>query len=284
MRELPQNPSIKWRGIFILLTICWSLVSAPAKAATRDLLIFAAASTANALNAALGHYAKETGLVVRASYASSGALARQIDHGAPAALFLSANADWIKWLDGRARLAPGTRKILLGNRLILIEPARDKGITLPIHRNIAGNILRNPRRALAMANPEHVPAGAYARDALKSLGLWDVAASMAVRARDVRAAFLLVERGEAGLGIVYKTDVRNTSKVLILNTFPKNSHPAIEYELAIVKDQDNLGARRLYNFLQSKPAMSNFSRFGFITDPIQARRKIRIDRGLPDSH
>jgi len=275
-------PLRTWRIAAIALV--FSVLNAPVSTAARDILVFAAASTSDALDATLGEYSEQTGVVVRASYASSGALARQIDRGAPAALFLSANPDWAKWLDSRARLARNTRLPLLGNRLVLIEPKPDDNrlrAVHPIYRDIGANLLRHRNQRLALADPEHVPAGAYAKDALTSLGLWDVASAMAVRARDVRAALLLVERGETGLGIVYQTDAKRSSKVSILNTFPETSHPRILYELAIVREQDSPATRRLYDFLLSQPAKKVFARFGFITDPDRFRMK--IDNGLPHS-
>lgn len=283
-RNSPK-PSVKRRAFVAALTVLW-LSAYPASA--RDTLVFAAASTADALNAALGQYTDRTGATVRVSYASSGALARQIDHGAPAALYISANVAWVAWLDERGRLARQSRVPLFGNRLVLIEPksAGIKDFAPPKHLmptpsnargvgDIRSNIMRRHRHKLAIADPAHAPAGAYAEEALKSMGLWKTASAMAVRTRDVRAALLLVERGEAALGIVYRSDADRSTKVRILNTFSQDTHRPIRYHMAIVEEQDSRATRRLYAFLQSLPAKAIFGRFRFDTKkyhgPVKSR-------------
>lgn len=273
-----QKLSTRTRGFVASLAALWVLTNFAEPAFGRDMLVFAAASTADALNTVLGDYTEQTGVTVRASYASSGALARQIDHGAPAALFISANVAWVAWLDKRARLARRSRVPLFGNRLVLIEPkpeeirnpVRPKShFPIPLrhadNRDIRSNILRWHQDKIAIADPAHVPAGAYAKEALTSLGLWKTASKMAVRTRDVRGALLLVERGEAKLGVVYKSDAIQSSKVRILNTFPSDSHRPIRYHMAIIEEHDNGSTRRLHSFLQSLPAKAIFGRFGFNT-------------------
>lgn len=247
--------------------IVCSLATLSDNASARNTLVFAAASTADALNATLARYTEKTGLAVRVAYASSGALARQIDHGAPAALFVSANAAWMTWLDDRSRLARSSRAPLFGNQLVLIQPKRHvvENRAVPVSRDIRENILRRTQYRFAIANPAHVPAGTYAKEALTAIGLWSAVSAIAVRTRDVRASLLLVERGEAALGIVYKTDAERSDKVSIINTFPKNTHKPIRYHLAIVEEQDNRATRRLYTFLQSRPAKVIFDGFGFDT-------------------
>lgn len=254
-------------------------------AAARDLLVFAAASTADALNTTLADYTEKTGVTVRASYASSGALARQIDQGAPAALFISANVVWVAWLDDRARLARRSRVPLFGNRLVLIEPRPEEFKTSkpPKRRfsssselpDIRWHLNRQRRHKIAIADPDHVPAGAYAKEALSTMELWKIVSAMTVRTRDVRAALLLVERGEADLGIVYKSDAERSSKIRILNTFSKNTHRPIRYHMAIIEEQDSPATRRLYAYLQSLPVKAIFGRFGFDTrkyhGPVKSR-------------
>ena len=261
-----EKATTKCRKSFLMLAV---LSLFPIGAHAGGPLIFAAASTADALNAALAGYQNDAGLTVRVSYASSGALARQIDHGAPAALYISADVSWMAWLDERARLAGNSRKPLFGNSLVLIEPKPDteSGLkTIPlIAHNIRANILGRRKQAMAIADPDHAPAGAYAKEALEALGLWETMSSTAVRTRDVRAALFLVERGEAGLGIVYRSDALRNPKVRILNAFHHTTHRPIRYHLAIVKEQDGPATRQLYAFLQSRHANAQFRRFGFIT-------------------
>lgn len=281
----PVNTLTNGRILLAAIAAIWMLTPLTSGAAARDILVFAAASTADALTAALTTYTDQTGVAVRASYASSGALARQIDHGAPAALFISANVAWMAWLDDRARLARRSRVPLFGNRLVLIEPKPEESkrpnsdklvASTPLNsRDIRSHIMRQREGRIAIADPDHVPAGTYAKEALTSLGLWEIASKMAVRTRDVRAALLLVERGEAPLGVVYKSDAQASSKALVLNTFPKKTHRPIRYHLAIIEEQDSRAARRLHTFLQSLPAKATFGRFGFDTKkyhgPVKSR-------------
>lgn len=252
----------------------------------RDLLIFAAASTADALNAAIAEFTRETGLTVRVSYASSGALARQIDYGAPAAVFISANVAWVAWLNERARLAPHSRVPLFGNRLVLIEPASERPAAPKGPKNLIPHMFREvpdiatrikglQQGKLAIANPDHVPAGAYAKEALTAMGLWKTASASAVWTRDVKAALLLVERREAALGIVYKSLVLGDDKVRVVDSFPSETHRPIRYHMAIVEEQDSPTVRRLYAYLQSLPAKAVFGRYGFDTKkyhgPVKSR-------------
>lgn len=275
--EALEKAALKWRKPFIILAV-FSLFSTGVHAGGP--LIFAAASTADALNAALASYQNSPGNAVRVSYASSGALARQIDHGAPAALYISADVSWMAWLDERDRLANHSRVSLFGNSLVLIAPKPDKksGIkTIPlIARSVRENMWSRREQVMAIANPDHAPAGAYAKEALEALGLWETMSSTAVRTRDVRAALFLVERGEAGLGIVYRSDAIRNPKVRILNAFYHTTHRPIRYHMAIIREQDGPAARHLYTFLQSRHANAQFRRFGFITSrklhgPVKSR-------------
>jgi molybdate transport system substrate-binding protein len=258
-----------------IVALCaFAVIATPV--AARDILVFAAASTANALNAVLGQYTEKTGVTVRTSYASSGALARQIDHGAPAALFISANVAWVAWLDEHRRLASKTRVPLFGNRLVLVEPLSNsfegpKGPKNAIppkylrNHDIRSRMLAQNLQKIAIPDPAHVPAGAYAKEALTSMNLWKTVSAKAVWTRDVRAALLLVERREVALGIVYKSDAKLSSKTSIINTFSSDAHRSIRYHMAIVKEQDGSAARRLFAYLQSLPSKATFARFGFDT-------------------
>lgn len=232
-------------------------------ASADDVLIFAAASTAVALEETIYRYGEASADRVRASYASSGALARQLDNGAPATLFLSANTKWMDWVEKKGLVAPGTRTDLLRNRLVLIQSS--SAPFNPVQRNLEGWLDQIGTKRLAIADPAHAPAGDYARAALASMGLWKSFASQTVRAQNVRAALLLVERGEAPFGIIYKTDARANSAVRLLATFPEYSHPPILYGLAIVTNRDNAANRRFYNYLKSAAAQKIFRRYEFLT-------------------
>jgi molybdate transport system substrate-binding protein len=238
-----------------------SLFTVSAAQAGKPVLIFAAASTAQAIETALKDFTSKTGIRAVASFASSGALARQIDSGAPANMYLSANRDWMAWIEKTGAAAPLTRKTLLTNRLVLIG-STDSNFDLkirmkfPLVKNLGDN-------RLAIADPAHAPAGAYARAALMTLGVWDAVRRKTARTRDVRNALALVERGEAPLGIVYESDTTNNHRVRLLDSFPPASHPAIIYPLAILKSGDGVETRRLYDYLFSAAARKIFTRYGF---------------------
>ena len=231
----------------------------PAKAT--DLLIFAAASTTDILNEALADYQKTSPNRVRASFASSGALARQIDAGAPAHLFLSANQKWVRWLEERGKTAFGRRTQLLANRLVLVAPLNSKldlkiGPAFPLATALGDG-------RLAMADPAHVPAGQYAEEALRKLGVWNSVGARVARTSSVRAALALVERGEAGAGIVYRTDALRSKQARIVDIFPADSHPRIAYTLALVGKGDDKAAISLFAYLLSRQAREIYKRFGF---------------------
>jgi len=231
----------------------------PAKAA--DLLIFAAASTTDILNEALADYQKTSSNRVRVSFASSGALARQIDAGAPAHLFLSANRKWVRWLEERGKTAFGRRTQLLANRLVLVAPL-DSKLDLKIGADVPLLTALGDGR-LAMADPAHVPAGLYAEEALKNLGVWNSVGSRAARMSSVRAALALVERGEVPAGIVYRTDALRSKQVRIVDIFPAGSHTRITYTLALVGKGDDKAAISLFSYLLSRQARAIYERFGF---------------------
>ena len=254
-----SNPSAFFpcRPAAILAAILFCAL--PAKAT--DLLIFAAASTTDILNEALADYQKTSPNRVRASFASSGALARQIDAGAPAHLFLSANRKWVRWLEGRSKTAFGRRTQILANRLALVAPI-DSKLSLKIEPGFPLAASLGDGR-LAIADPAHVPAGQYAAEALKNLGVWDGIAPRAARASSVRAALALVERGEAPAGIVYRTDAIRSKQVRILDIFPSDSNTRIAYTLALVGKGEDEAAISLFSYLLSRQARAIYERFGF---------------------
>ncbi len=223
-------------------------------------LVFAAASLKDAIEAINAAWAQRGGQAV-ASLASSSALARQIDNGAPAQVFVSADLDWMDYLEKRGRLQPGTRRNLLANRLVLIAPA-DSTLKATIAPGFALARMLGPDRRLALGDPQHVPAGKYAKAALVTLGVWDSVAPRVAAAENVRAALALVARGEAPLGIVYATDARAEPRVRILATFGEGLHPPIVYPVALVRGAKPAAAAYV-EFLSTAEAKSLLMRFGF---------------------
>lgn len=204
---------------------------APTMAAGAEVTVFAAASLTESMTAAAEAYAAETGTTVAVSFASSSSLARQIENGAPADVFVSANADWMDRLDSAGLLVPESRVNLLRNRLALVAPTDAVGKSIVDAGLDLSRLLGDGR--LAVGDPDHVPAGHYARAALQSLGLWRVAEPRLARAGNVRAALVLVARGEVPLGIVYATDAAASDRVDIVGLFPADSHPPIVYPAAL---------------------------------------------------
>jgi len=228
-----------------------------------DLLIFAAASLQTALDELAPAIERATSVRVRVSYAASSALARQIESGAPAGLFISADLDWMNYLADRHLIKSDTRVNLLGNTLVLIAPA-STAATLAIAPGFALARALGAGR-LAIADPAAVPAGKYARAALASLGVWDGVATKLAPGENVRAALLFVSRGEAPLGIVYRSDAIADRGVAIVGTFPATSHPPIVYPAAVTTS-GGAEAARVLAFLQTAAAKAVFARQGFIVD------------------
>jgi molybdate transport system substrate-binding protein len=248
----------------ILLTaLGFTLVPTPASAA--EIVVFAAASLKEALDGAVNIYDGRTGDTTRVSYAASSTLAKQIENGAPADLFISADLDWMDYLQKRDLIQPATRKNLLGNRLVLVAPA-DAEVRLDIKSgfDLAG-ALKGGR--LAMADPDSVPAGKYGKAALENLGVWKSVESAVAPAENVRAALLYVSRHEAPLGIVYATDAAADPGVSIAGTFPEDTHPPIIYPVALTAQSKNPNASRLLEFLGSPPAKAVFEKHGFTVLP-----------------
>jgi molybdate transport system substrate-binding protein len=204
----------------------------PAKAQdNRPVTFFAAASLQTALNTIAAEWQRETGKRVVFSYAASSALARQIESGAPADLFASADLEWMDWAQQRNLIKPDSRRVLLGNTLVLIEPVEAK-TDLKIAPAFALAAAIGEGR-LATGNPQAVPVGRYAQAALTTLGVWDQVSPRIAGTDNVRAALALVARGEAKFGIVYRTDANAEPKVRVVDTFPAASHPPIVYPFAI---------------------------------------------------
>lgn len=231
-----------------------------APAAAQDLLVYAAASLKESLDEVAAQYARG-GERVRVSYFASSALAKQIERGAPADVFVSADLDWMDYLERRGLLRAGTRRDLLHNGLVLIAPA-DSRLQLAIEPGFALAAALGAGR-LAMADPDSVPAGRYGRTALEKLGAWQGVAARVVRGDNVRTALNFVARGEAPLGIVYETDARAERRVRIVGVFPPASHPRIVYPAAVVAASRHPAAQPFLAYLASSGARTVFGKYGF---------------------
>ncbi len=247
-----------------LVALLSSLLVAPLTAsfaAAPDITVFAAASMKNALDDVDSAFQKASGLTVSASYAASSVLARQIEQGAPADVFISADLDWMDDLAKHDLIQKDTRSTLLGNSLVLITQA-DKALTLDIKpgMDLAG-ALSGGRLALPLV--DSVPAGKYGKAALTKLGIWSSVETSIAQAESVRAALAFVSRGEAPLGIVYSTDAAADPKVRIVGTFPEDTHPPIVYPIALTVSAKGPNATRYLAFLKTPEAATLFKAQGF---------------------
>jgi len=246
--------------LVLLLSPPFALVP-PAAAHAANTIVFAAASLKDAFDEAAQRFDADTGNRTTISYGASSALARQIEHGAPADIFVSADAEWMDYLDERKLIRTESRVNLLSNRLVLISPVASAiGIRIEHGFPIAGTLGRD---RLAMADPDHVPAGKYGRAALESLGVWTLVSGKIARSENVRAALALVARGEAPLGIVYRSDALAERKVRIVDEFPASSHPRIVYPAALTAASRSASAPGLLAFLRAPAVRAIWLRHGF---------------------
>jgi molybdate transport system substrate-binding protein len=229
--------------------------------AQEQITVFAAASLKNALDDANAAFTKATGVKVVASYEASSALAKQIEQGAPADIFISADLRWMDYVAEHKLIKPDSRVNLLGNKLVLIAPKDSKldHVTIASGFDIAK--LAGDGR-IAVADVKAVPAGLYAKAALEKLGAWTAAEPKLAQAGNVRATLAFVARGETPVGIVYETDASIESKVKIIGTFPDDSYPPVTYPIAITAN-GNAAAARYLSFLATPAAKANFERYGF---------------------
>ena len=256
---------LRRRGILAAIAAVIAAASVPPAAVAQDksIVVFAAASLKNALDEVNGLFTKQTGIKVVASYAASSALMKQIEQGAPADVFLSADIDWVDYGAKHGLLKDDTRRDLLGNRLVLIAPKDSKVGTVTIGPGFDLAALAGSGR-IATGDVRAVPAGLYAKAALEKLGIWSSVESKLAMAENVRAALLLVARGEAPLGIVYETDAKIDPSVKIVGVFPEDSHPPIVYPVALTKNAKPDAAQYLA-FLSEPEARAVFERYGFRT-------------------
>lgn len=247
----------RW-GVAALVT-----VSLAGQAVAADnITVFAAASLTNAMQDIASQYQKEKGVMVVSSFASSSTLARQLEQGAPADLFISADQQWMDDAVAKKSVITRTRYTLLGNDLVLIAPrsAAAKAVTLDPQTDWK-TLLHGER--LAVGDPDHVPAGIYAKEALQKLGVWDGVAPALAPANNVRAALALVERNETPYGIVYGSDAVASDKVQVVGRFPANSHKPVEYPMAIVNYHDTATVKAFYDYLKGPQAAAIFKHYGF---------------------
>ncbi|TDQ57172.1 molybdate transport system substrate-binding protein [Mesocricetibacter intestinalis] len=224
--------------------------------------VFAAASMTNALQEVAAAYKKvnpEEEIVF--SFASSSVLARQISEGAPADIFVSADQKWMNYLAEKQWIIADSRSDLVGNRLVMIAPKSSKITALDLTDEIWQRELKSS--FLAVGDPEHVPAGIYAKSAFIYLNQWSALENKLARTDNVRKSLLLVEKGEAPLGVVYATDAAVSSNVKVVAVFPPESHAPVEYPVALVKAHDNAESRAFLNYMKSAAAKEIYAKFGF---------------------
>jgi molybdate transport system substrate-binding protein len=232
-------------------------------AAAEPVTVFAAASLTDATTAVGEAWVAAGGEPPRFSFAASSTLARQIEAGAPADIYAAADRRWMDYLAARGLIAGDTRESPIGNRLVLVATADAAVGDVAIDADLDLAAMLGEGGRLAVGDPDHVPAGRYARAALESLGLWAELAPRLARADDVRAALALVARGEAPLGIVYATDAAVSDDVAVVGTFAPSSHPPITYPFALVAGAEGEAARALFAFMTGDAARAIYARFGF---------------------
>ena len=230
--------------------------------AQEQITVFAAASLKNALDDVNAAFTKATGIKVVTSYEASSALARQIEQGAPADVFISADLRWMDYVAERKLINPNTRVNLLGNKLVLIAPADSKLGIVTIGQGFDIAKLAGDGR-IAVADVKAVPAGLYAKAALEKLGAWGAAEPKLAQAENVRATLAFVTRGETPIGIVYETDAKIEPKVKTIGVFPDNSYPPVTYPVAATADTRRPGVGQYFSFLRTLPAKAIFERYGF---------------------
>lgn len=246
------------RFLVAFAMVLGAIPGGPAEAQRKGPLVLAAASLQESMTAAADAWARQGHARPVISFAASSALARQVQAGGAADLFASADQEWMDVLDRAGLLAPGTRATFLGNRLVVVQPAggRDRLRVATLATTLS-------KGAVAMADPDAVPAGKYGKAALEKLGAWPQVAPHVVRGESVRAALVLVERGAAPFGIVYATDAKASAKVRLAGLFPASSHPPITYPVARLKASTNPEAEGFRRFLTSRAGKAIFARYGF---------------------
>src|SRR5882724_7095146 len=248
-----------WRA-WLALSACLAALQSFAAQPDKGITVFAAASLTNALQELGDAFTKDSSIAGRFSFAASSALARQIENGSRADMFFSADLEWMDYLESRKLIQPATRRDVVGNQLVLIAPA-DSKIVLKVQPHFALAATLGKGR-LATGDPDSVPVGRYAHEALANLGVWDEVSARLVRADSVRSALAFVDRGEAALGIVYATDALIDKKVRVVDTFPAATHMPIVYPVALT-----IGAKpdaaKFLAYIRGPEGSAAFQRHGF---------------------
>jgi molybdate transport system substrate-binding protein len=255
-------------GFIALIVLCAASTEAADRHAPRPLTVFAAASLTEVLQQIGTEYTRRNHVPVRYSFASSSALAKQIDSGAAIDVFMSADQEWMDYLQTHARIDVATRRDVVANRLALVAPL-DSKVSLKIQPGFALRTALGPSGRLATGDPDSVPVGKYAKAALMSLNVWTEIGPRLVRADNVRMALAYVARGEVPLGIVYQTDARVEPRVRVVALFPESAHAPITYPVAATTDASPQ-ARDFIAFLASPAARALFEKAGF--QPLNATR------------
>jgi molybdate transport system substrate-binding protein len=249
-----------WRPLLFCALLVLALPSRAIDAPSTTLVVFGAASLTNVLQDIGANYTRETGQQAQFSFAASSVLARQIEAGTRADVFVSADEEWMDYLATRNLIQPKSRHDIIMNRLVLIAPSASTiNLKIAPHFALAAALGKDK---LATGDPGSVPVGRYARAALTNLGVWSEVANHIVPAEDVRSALAFVARGETPLGIVYETDALVEKRVRIVDTFPDDSHPPITYPVALISTAKP-GAGRFVGYLKSPAARAVFARYGF---------------------
>jgi len=249
-------------AIAVALFLAFSILLLPARADSEPVLVFAAASMKNALDEAAKKWTEKSKIKVKSSYAASSALAKQIEAGAPADIFISADLDWMNYVEGKKLIKAGTRSNLLGNSIVLVANKDwNKGDVKIANGFPLAKLLGDGR--LSMADTATVPAGKYGKEALEKLGVWNSVSGKLAQAENVRAALALVGRGEAPLGVVYKSDAAADPNVKVVGVFPDDSHKPIVYPAALTETSKNAKASEFLQYLASPEAKTIFEKHGF---------------------
>ena len=246
------------RWLFIFCFISVGLLEAET---LEKIIVFSAASTTNAVSQIGELYSTIKKVKIVTSFAASSTLAKQIENGAPADIYISANPNWMEYLEKKGLIEAGTRFDLLTNRIVLIAPV-ESSLDIKISKSLDLSAFLGDGR-LSMGDPDHTPCGIYSKKALESLGLWNDISAKVIRAKDVRSALYFVEQNEAPLGIVYATDAKISKRVKILDTFPENLHPPVLFQAGVVKHRISGPVEDFIVFLKSADSKNVFSAYGF---------------------
>jgi len=248
--------------VLSLLASVFLCVASASIAQAQNVTVFAAASLKEALDEIDAQYQVKGGAKAAISYAASSALAKQIERGAPADIFISADLDWMDYVEKRKLVKAGSRHNLLRNEIVLVAPADSTASVTIGPKFPLAKLLKDGR--LAMADPDSVPAGKYGKASLEALGIWPSVADRVARAENVRATLNFVSRGEAPFGIVYRSDAMADKKVRVIGAFPADSHPPIVYPAAMLTGGKSPAAEKYFQFISSNEAKGIFRRHGFV--------------------